>query len=217
MKHSAQLLELYATASSAGFFDRSFIRARAAMLPILQLDRTVPRSGKIIEIGCGHGLITNYLALSSPKREMIGVDVDVKRIEIARATIKTRTNIKFLKGYFQDFDFRDADMVILFGVLCVIPFPQWSGLFASIRQSLKEGGSLLLHDVKKEKTLGYWIHEKKEDLFRIFRITQGEGFFVLEPDQLEKFIAEAHFKATPFSLNVPYHSCLNYLLRKEST
>lgn len=209
-----ELIELYRRAGIASFFDRFFIKARMKMLPLEKLDALVPRRGTIVEIGCGHGLIANYLALSSPERTVIGVDIDGRRVEMARSTAAGRSNIEFRRGFFQDFAFRDLDMVILFGVLCLIPYGEWPDLFAAIHGSLRHGGTLLLHDVKKTKTFGYWIHEKKEDLFRILGITEGKGFFVKKPEDLEVFLRASRFSLRETALDVPYHSCLNYLLTK---
>jgi len=44
--------------------------------PFEALETEVPRSGKILEVGCGHGMLATFLALSSVDRTVVGVDID---------------------------------------------------------------------------------------------------------------------------------------------
>jgi 2-polyprenyl-3-methyl-5-hydroxy-6-metoxy-1,4-benzoquinol methylase len=44
----------------------------------------VPAHGRILEIGCGHGLLSLYLGLTSPTRRVSGVDIDAGKIAHAR-------------------------------------------------------------------------------------------------------------------------------------
>ena len=43
----------------------------------------MPREGAVLEVGCGHGLFSTYLALSSSTREVRGVDIDADKIDHA--------------------------------------------------------------------------------------------------------------------------------------
>ena len=40
------------------------------------VERVVPTSGDVLDIGCGHGLFASYLALEPPGRRVVGVDLD---------------------------------------------------------------------------------------------------------------------------------------------
>ena len=44
--------------------------------PFAAVQAEVPPTGRILEIGCGHGLLCTYLALSQPARSVLGVDID---------------------------------------------------------------------------------------------------------------------------------------------
>jgi 2-polyprenyl-6-hydroxyphenyl methylase/3-demethylubiquinone-9 3-methyltransferase len=211
------LLELYRHADSQSFFDRAFIRARMRVLPLEELDRIVPKKGTIVEIGCGHGIISNYLALASNERRVVGIDIDPERIAIARGAANGRKNIEYFLGEFRNYPLAGAEMVILFGVLLLIPFPLWKGLFEAIHAALKPGGSVLLHDVKKDDSATFRLHKAKEWLLHVTGITKGSGFFVMEPEALQGFLREARFSVADLgkSLDVPWHSCFSYLLKKD--
>jgi 2-polyprenyl-3-methyl-5-hydroxy-6-metoxy-1,4-benzoquinol methylase len=53
--------------------------------PFPAVETHVPAAGRILEIGAGHGLLSLYLGLSSPGRRVIGIDIDERKIELARA------------------------------------------------------------------------------------------------------------------------------------
>jgi len=65
--------------------DRLHTVVRWWSCPFPALERRVPRTGRVLEVGCGHGLLTAFLALCSPGRTVLGVDVDAAKIDAARA------------------------------------------------------------------------------------------------------------------------------------
>ena len=69
------------------FIIRSYVWARFVIIhiDILDLmDRLVPKQGKILDMGCGFGLFSLFLAARSPRRTIHGVDISARRIEAAR-------------------------------------------------------------------------------------------------------------------------------------
>jgi SAM-dependent methyltransferase len=74
-------IELFDTAPRG---DRFHVRARWWSAPLAEVERAVPVHGRILEIGCGHGLLSLYLALSAPTRRVFGVDIDRHKIDLAR-------------------------------------------------------------------------------------------------------------------------------------
>ena len=59
-------------------------RVRWWSAPFPAIEAALPSSGRILEIGCGHGLFCTYLALAEPAREVVGVDIDADKIAQAR-------------------------------------------------------------------------------------------------------------------------------------
>ena len=50
------------------------------------LDHVVPRSGFILDLGCGYGFATHWLAQCTDTRTFLGVDYDENKIRVARQT-----------------------------------------------------------------------------------------------------------------------------------
>ena len=49
-----------------------------------EFDELLPRKGRILHLGCGYGQIDLMLKMLSPDRQIVAVDGDPDRIEIAR-------------------------------------------------------------------------------------------------------------------------------------
>lgn len=60
-----------------------------------EIEQFIPKEGKILDLGCGYGIFGNYLALSSKKRAIIGVDTDEKKVKFANRGV---SNTAFLVG-----------------------------------------------------------------------------------------------------------------------
>src|SRR3989338_9125932 len=87
-----QLIDLYRD----GFlFDAMYVYARWYTNDFEYLETVVPKKGRILDIGCGYGLFSNYLALRSRDRVVIGADLSTKRIRAAKKSVRGRTNIHF--------------------------------------------------------------------------------------------------------------------------
>jgi SAM-dependent methyltransferase len=66
------------------------------LIPDFIAAHTDPRLRRIVEIGCGDGVLSNVLSLLFPNIEIIGIDSDREKIAYARSTIGYRRNIKFI-------------------------------------------------------------------------------------------------------------------------
>lgn len=105
-----KLLAKYQSGGFGEFF--SYIRVWDA--PFQTIEKVTPKSGKIIDLGCGEGILTNYLALSSKRRKMLGVEIDKERIALADKGVK---NVVFKYGDITKFTIPKCDAIVLSHVL----------------------------------------------------------------------------------------------------
>lgn len=211
-----QLNERYRGISGLGWFDRLFVKLRLKILPLEALDKYLPQNTNILEIGCGHGLISNYLALSSRQRLVIGVDMDTKRIEIAQKASIGLENVNYINTKIEEANLSPVDVVIFFGVLCLIPKTSWDVLFSSVKQILRPCGLIILHDIRKSNHWTYRLHVLKEKIFKLLGITKGEGLFVADIHNLDEMMNKKGLKFVESlpQMDVPFHSCFTHVYKQ---
>jgi SAM-dependent methyltransferase len=64
--------------------DRVHTLVRWWTAPFADLELEVPLDGPILEVGCGHGLLSCYMALAGRARSIVGTDIDAEKVEVAR-------------------------------------------------------------------------------------------------------------------------------------
>ena len=100
---------------------RIYNRLRLILIPFKKIEKYVPE-GTVLDVGCGYGLFSIYLALSS-KRDVIGSDLDKDRISIAKKASKN-INLNNIRFYAKDLmdDMKNLDAIIMVDVLHHIPY-----------------------------------------------------------------------------------------------
>ena len=75
-------------------------------------DRKIPYEAKVVDIGCGYGQLCFMLGILSPKRDIIGIDYDGNKIELANRCFLVTKNIRFSQGDMQDVILPESDAFI---------------------------------------------------------------------------------------------------------
>ncbi len=117
--------------------------------PFPRIVAQLPTTGRVLEIGCGHGLFSTYAALSGPGRSVVGVDIDADKIALARRVAAALPGV--------DLSFRTApsgavpggpwDAVAIVDVLYLLPAAAQRRLLADAAAQLAPGGSLLVKEM----------------------------------------------------------------------
>lgn len=82
-------------------------------------EEQIPARARIIDLGCGHGVLANYLALRGPERRVLGFDLDAYRIRVARSI--GLPNAEFRCQNLFETEPRAADVLIVADVLHHLP------------------------------------------------------------------------------------------------
>jgi 2-polyprenyl-3-methyl-5-hydroxy-6-metoxy-1,4-benzoquinol methylase len=115
-----------------------------------EIGQYLPREGRVLDIGCGIGLFSLYYAQVNPKLALRGVDLNPKRIAVARRAAEhlQLTNVAYELGDARGFTSDDQyDAVYMLDVIHHIPADRVRPLIDEIRKSLPIGGRLLVKDV----------------------------------------------------------------------
>lgn len=114
---------------------------RKAILPLDEIDKSLPEKGKIFDLGCGEGVISKYLARNK-KRIVIGIDSDEKRLP------KHKTK----NLYFKNADTRKVSLegsmgIVISDVLHHLNLKDQKDLLKRIFKELGDGGVLVVKEI----------------------------------------------------------------------
>ena len=132
-----------------------FARIRIWDAPYEQVERVIPKKGVIVDLGCGEGLFSNYLALGSEKRIIFGVDINKNRLKQAYHGV---TNTKFVFGDVNKAKIPAADAIILMHLLHHLDsFEKQEELLRLCWSKLRKKGKLVIIEVEPKVSLKYLI------------------------------------------------------------
>lgn len=136
---------------------------RLLILPIEKIDEATPKKGKIIDYGCGYGVTSIYLALSSNKRKITGIEHNEERIKSAQIGGKQIKNLSFFKGSIVDMKFHSAKAHLLIDVLHHLPYKQQIILLNNILKVMGKDDIIIIKELGKKpffKYLWNYVHDK---------------------------------------------------------
>jgi len=134
------VLRLYAGSSLSV---RAFLRGRVLLSDLESIESHVPEMGTIVDLGCGHGLFANLMALRSKQRLVTGIDLAPEKIEVARETVGSRDNMDFICADIFETDFPECDAITIVDVLYLLPRSGQLRILQECRRKLRDGGLLV--------------------------------------------------------------------------
>ena len=175
--------------------DRFHVRARWWSCPFPEIQFRVPVVGRILEVGCGHGLLSLYLALSAPGRVVEGVDIDEHKIVLAQAAAARLRDgeaaVTFstsASGALPDGPF---DAIVINDVLYLMPEAVRRDVLAACVDRLAPQGVLVIKEIDDHPRWKYEVNHLQELVAtKVLRYTEGDQVEVVPmrhfADQLEQ-------------------------------
>lgn len=125
-----------------------------------EIGQYLPASGPVLDIGCGFGLFSLYYAAAEPERFIRGIDVNGRRIAIARraAAKLGLDNVAYECGDARDFK-GDTEIgaAYMLDIVHHIPPETVRPLFNQLSRCLSPGGVLLVKDVDTRPAPKRWF------------------------------------------------------------
>ncbi len=169
----------------AGLATRLHTRLRWWWCPFPAIEAAVPRAGDVLELGCGHGLLSVYLALAAAERHVRGVDIDAAKI--AEATSAAGDVVRFEAvepGFVPD---RPCDAVVVADVLYLLPADVQREIVVAAARAVRPGGVVVLKEMGlAPRWKARWNRVQETLATRVVKITEhtGAGLHFVAPDEM---------------------------------
>ena len=189
------LASRYNAIPGISFGTKLFLHLRWLLTPYERMAAYVPKLGKVLDVGCGHGLLAMEMALSASGRHVLATDHDVQRIALARQAGVGIGNLQF---------------VVSSGS------PVTAGTFAN----LQPGGWLLAREVNQQGGLISKLNQLYEKMATLTGFTQSntiqakENLSFKSQSGWEAKFAEHGFKVRSEPCSSPIFADILYICEK---
>ncbi|MBN2669217.1 MAG: 1-acyl-sn-glycerol-3-phosphate acyltransferase [Bacteroidales bacterium] len=128
-----------------------YARIKTSMEKNYQMfDNLISPQAKIVDLGCGYGFMSQFLAQCRPERKVYGFDYDTDKIEVAQKSAYYLPNLSFdVLDITQDWDL-NADVYLLADVLHYMPEQMQATVVQRCFKNLRSGGQLIIRDANAE-------------------------------------------------------------------
>jgi 2-polyprenyl-3-methyl-5-hydroxy-6-metoxy-1,4-benzoquinol methylase len=160
--------------------------------PFEDVAARVPSKGRILELGCGHGLLATHLALTSGERIVIGTDVDGDKIRAAQRATADIENLTFSPAAPGELPPGPWDAVCIVDVLYLIDREGERALLERLAADLAPGGALLVKEMATSPRWKFrWMAFQERLAVQVLGITEGHDLTFVAPDELATWLEHA--------------------------
>jgi len=125
-----------------------------------EIGQYLPDAGPVLDIGCGFGLFSLYYAATGPRRFVRGLDLNRRRIALARraAARLGLDNVAYEEADARDFKGDDeVSAAYMLDIVHHVPAASVPPLLGALRRALPVGGRLLVKDVDTRPAPKRWF------------------------------------------------------------
>ena len=126
---------------------RRFIQNQIEIKGFLDVPNFV-KDGTVLEIGCGNGYGTKLINKYFHPKEICGIDIDEKMIDLAKKNGNTKTS--FVLGDVAQLPFEDNSFDGIFDFAILHHVPNWKKAIDEMYRVLKKGGQVFIEDASIE-------------------------------------------------------------------
>lgn len=185
-----------------------YISYRILTCPIKRIFHLIPEGLNYVDVGCGYGLISLWIALAFQHVNVIGIDVVKSRIEFCRK-LADEAGVKNLRFCVTDITketIDNSEIILLINLLHHIPFADQLSVLKQCINKTSRGGYIVFKDIDRTPSWKYLVNYIQDDLLR------REKTYCRSKDEYMKFFKKNGFEAEYFDLkrHYPYS---HYLIR----
>lgn len=198
---------------------RLFVHGRAFLSDLAMVERYVPKKGFVVDLGCGHGLFACVLRESSPTRRVLGIDLDPRKIEVARGAIQDTQWLRFEVGDIVASAPPKCDAVTIVDVLYLLPYEAQEQVLRNAASALGEGGPLVVKAQERRIDPRYALTYAQEIVTVSLGFTRGgrERFYFPSREEALAMFDRAGFVVDVVEMPRRPYTDVVYLARKAPT
>lgn len=182
---------------------------RILTTPLFEIEEYVPKSGCVLDVGCGMGIFSNLLCLMSEGRSAIGFDTSRKRVNLARTTAARTKQLSFYVQDAKDAIFDGFSIITIIDLLHHIPYSEQEEVLRKAYMGLETPGVVVLKDLEKKPLWKYCFHYVQDS------ISYRSKLFFRSSMEMRDLLHDIGFTVTviPLKSFLPYPHIL-YLCQK---
>lgn len=167
------LLSLYKNLS---LIDKLHIYIRLRRLPFEVIEKYVPKKGKILDFGCGHGFFSLYMSKMCKDRSILGIDISKNKIGIASKSVHDKNvsfeysdkTISYLEGKFC------YNAIVILNVLYLLKRNDQENVMKNASRDLNKNGKLLIVEPDANlKFRTFYEIARESTMIRLLGLTKG--------------------------------------------
>ncbi len=223
LKRTMNLASRYNAIPGISLGTKLFLHLRWWLTPYERMAAYVPKSGKVLDVGCGHGLLAMEMALSEPNRTVLATDHDVARITLASQAGQGITNLKFEVSTGSPVSDGTFDAIMMIDFLHYFSPEQQDAMIAKAFANLQPGGWLLAREVNQQGGLVSKLNQFYEKMATLTGFTQSntiqakENLSFKSQSGWEAKFSEHGFKVRSEPCSSPIFADILYVCEKVST
>jgi len=175
---------------------RVYLKLRSIIIPFPLIEKHVPKDGTVVDIGCGFGIFAHFMSIKSKGRNVIGIELNEKRISQANQIYGNLSNLQFICNDITSSDIPKADTITAIDVFHHIPSLELQiNLLESCFSVLQKNGMLIIKDVDTKPIWKYWWNKIHD-----YIMTKGEPVLYNDSSIMKELIKNAGFRLEKFEM-----------------
>ena len=131
-----------------GLISGLFFKVRDWLCPIDFLLPHIPSQGTLLDLGCGLGVFATSFAVAKPELQILGVDIEHKRILKAQQIASPISNLQFREGQVENLlQDEQFDCITMIDVIHHLPRPLQAPLIHWAYTHVRPGGRLIIKEI----------------------------------------------------------------------
>ncbi len=188
-----------------GLMTNLYLRIKLRICPVLAIETYLPAEGRVIDLGCGSGLMAAIYMLGSDRRRVTGFDLDPEKVAAARRLEERWPSLEFHEADLTAFRPPEAQALTIVDVLYLIPFAAQEEILKWGWESLPSGGVLLLKDMDTRPAWkAIWNSFQETLAVKVLGFTLGGKFYFRPEEDYRRLLERLGFEVQVVRLDRGY-------------